>query len=287
MKTLTLDIGTDTGWVVMEDGLPLRSGTLHLATDDELELQRKEGRERTLDIRYSRIYAFIKEQVQEGVVRIVFEDVEFASTRMQAQLWTSLRTAIWAAALLNPHISVFGVPVATLKQFAAGNGHVQKPEMARALVNLLPGSYQLDGERVRKLDGSPADHNEVDAIWLALYTQAVDRGQRSFLGLHQRKMLRAAERRKRKAERRQLRREKKAAGRAKVRANRQRIKEAIRSLGWCCGVLRKQRGRWAVCPKCDSKTAIPKRPASSVRVLETTSNINMDANEQNTNCSHT
>ena len=83
MKTLTLDLGTDTGWVIMEDGLPFRSGTLYLATDEELELQRREGRERTLDIRFARIHAFISDQIRQGVVRIVFEDVEFASTRMQ------------------------------------------------------------------------------------------------------------------------------------------------------------------------------------------------------------
>jgi Holliday junction resolvasome RuvABC endonuclease subunit len=261
MKTLTLDLGTHTGWVIMDDGSPLVSGTIHLATDEELKLQRREGRERTLDVRFVRIHGFISEHVRAGVERIVFEDVEFASTRMQAQLWTSLRTAIWSVALLNPNVRIFGLPVATLKQFATGNGHVQKLEMAQALAKLLPDIYRLEGDAIRKPDGILADHNEVDAIWLALYAQAVDRGARSFLGLYQRKQLRAAERKKRRAERRQAAKVVKAAARAKASANRALIREAIRSLGRCCGVLRKQRGRWAVCPKCDSKSAIPKRPS--------------------------
>jgi hypothetical protein len=176
MKTLLLNLGTDTGWTIMGDGVPLRSGTLHLGTPDELELQRREGRERTLDVRFTRILAFIMEMIRGGVTRIVFQDVEFASTRMQAQLWASLRSAIWAAVSLHPGVVVFCLPVATLKHFATGNGQVQKLEMAKALASFRPGGYSLfDDGRLITPDGHFAGHNEVDAIWLAYYTQAVDR----------------------------------------------------------------------------------------------------------------
>ena len=98
----------------------------------------------------------------------MFEDVGFVSTRMQTQLWATLRTAIWGASLGNPDVRIFCVPVTTLKQFATGNGHVQKVQMAQALAARLPVFYALEGEQVRKADGKLADDNEVDAIWLAL-----------------------------------------------------------------------------------------------------------------------
>lgn len=126
MKTLTLDLGTDTGWALMEGPGNLQSGFLCLATDDELERQRREGRDRTLDIRFARFHHFVTQHALSGVGRIVFEDVGFVSTRMQTQLWASLRSAIWMVALTHPELNLFAVPVATLKQFAAGNCHAGK-----------------------------------------------------------------------------------------------------------------------------------------------------------------
>lgn len=258
-KTLLLDLGTDTGWALLQPGWPMKSGTLCLATDKELELQRREGRERTLDIRFARIYRFITEHIQQGVGRIVFEDVEFASTRMQTQLWASLRTAIWAAALLHPGVRVFGVPVATLKQFATGNGHVQKLDMAKALASFRPGGYSLlDDNRLMAPGGHFADHNEVDAIWLAYYTRAVDEGKRDFLPVYQRKQLEAAERKEKKALRRQKAKARKVAALAEAKLKKEAIRDALRSMETCCGVFRKLERRRATCPKCGSRVALPK-----------------------------
>lgn len=143
MKTLLLDLGTHTGWAVMEDELRLRSGTLHLATEAELETQRREGRERSLDIRFSRFYEFINSVVQEGVTRIVFEDVGFLGTQMQTQLWASFRSAIWTASHTRPDLTVFCLSCTTLKKFATRTGHAKKPDMARALVAREPGLYSM------------------------------------------------------------------------------------------------------------------------------------------------
>src|SRR5581483_8203975 len=256
LKTLCLDIGTDTGISLTQGPELLSSGTLQLATDEELEQQRREGKERTLDVRFVRTHAFLTRFIREGVARIVFEDVEFVSTRMQTQLWASLRTAIWTAILEHPHVRVFGVPVSILKQFATGNGHAQKLEMAQALAKQFPASYALEGEFVRKADGALADDNEVDAIWLALYTQAVDRGERCFLSVYQRKLLEAAERREKRAQRRQKAKAKRAAALAQAKAKKQAITAALKSLGRCCGVFRKYNRARAVCPKCGSRTAL-------------------------------
>lgn len=288
VKTLLLDLGTDTGWDLLDAQGLMRSGTLCLATDEELEVQRHEGRERTLDIRFARIYGFITGHIRNGVDRVVFEDVEFASTRMQTQLWASLRTAIWAAAYLNPGVQVFGVPVATLKHFATGNGHVRKLAMAKALASFRPAGYSLlDDGRLITPDGHVADHNEVDAIWLAYFTQSVDQGERDFLSVYQRKQLAAAERREKKVKRMQQARVKKIAARAEVSLRKAAVTTALKSLDRCCGVFRKLERRRATCPKCGSRVPLPNINAlgsvAGAVLQNSNSNLPPNLSEQLTN----
>lgn len=215
MKTTTLDIGTDTGWTLMEGREIVKSGTLHLATDDELEQQRREGKDRTLDVRFVRFYLFLTQLVLDGFLRIIFEDVGFASTRMQTQLWASLRCAIWMVALMHPELTIYAVPVGTLKQFAAGNVRAKKTDMARALANHSSNLYALNiNGSIVKPDGNVADDDEVDAIWLALYTRAVNAGNTAFLTAYQRKQLKKLEQRKKRAERKQRAKAKNAAAKA-------------------------------------------------------------------------
>ncbi len=257
MKTLLLDLGTQTGWAVLEGGTLLQSGTLPLATEDELAHQRRQGQERTCDLRFARLYGLILQHIDQGTTRIVFEDVLFSNTQMQTQLWASLRTAIWAAALKHPGLSVFGIPVATLKRFATGNGRAQKADMAQALIRAAPDYFpnMLDGYVV-KADRTLADDNEVDAIWLARYVQSVDRGERSFLGVRQRKLAAKVDRREKKAERRRAAKAKREEGKANAMAMRAPTKAAIRSMGKCCGIWRRQHKRRA----CGSNIVIPKPP---------------------------
>jgi len=88
------------------------------------------------------------------------------------------------------------VAVATLKRFAADNGAATKLDMARALAAVQPERYRLDVRTgLLARDGKAVDDNEVDAIWLALFIAAVDRGDEQFLSPHQRKAARKAERR--------------------------------------------------------------------------------------------
>jgi Holliday junction resolvasome RuvABC endonuclease subunit len=254
MKTLTLDISTHTGWALLEGQQVLESGTTHLATKEELDLQRREGKERTLDIRFARLFALIIRFIKEnGVERIVFEDVLFSSTQMQGQLWASLRSVIWAISQEHP-LQIFGIPVGTLKLFATGSGSAKKSEMANALAAVEPGStVEMSGENVflRKSNGVMADDNEIDAIWIARYTMAVDRGEKDFLGVYQRKSADKVERCRKRTERREASKSKKLAEQGEQKAKRQAMKDAIKAAGKCCGVLRKpgKFGR-AVCLKC-------------------------------------
>jgi hypothetical protein len=119
---------------------------------------------------------------------------------MQAQLWAGLRSAIWAAVQNRP-ISVFCVDSSSLKLFATGKGQADKPDMAHALAEAEPALYRFDPvTRTLRRNGEAVGDDEVDAIWLARYTAAVDRGQKQFLGAYQRKSIKKAERRRRKKE---------------------------------------------------------------------------------------
>jgi hypothetical protein len=267
MKTLTLDISTHTGWALLDGDSILESGTIHLATEDELLAQRHAGKERTIDLRFARLYHFIIEAVVgKGVSRIVFEDVLFSSTQMQGQLWASLRTAIWAVAQVCA-IDSFGVPVGTLKLFATGNGAAKKPEMAHALAALEPESrVEENGEAVflhRK--GIVADDNEVDALWLARYTMAVDKGQCDFLGIYQRKLAEKAELRRKKTQRKADARAKQAAAKLAEVQKAKDLKSAIKAAGKCCGCFREATpGGKAKCLKCGTSIKLLKTPAATL-----------------------
>jgi hypothetical protein len=259
MKTLILDIGTKTGWALLRDGMSRQSGTLLLAKAEELELQRQKGGERTQDLRFCRLYTFLNDQVTNGVLRIVFEDVLFTNTQMQGQLWASLRTAIWAVAIHHPTISVYAVPSVTLKRFATKNGKAQKADMAQALLLAEPACFtKMQDVSLTKTDGTLADDNEVDAIWLSRFTESVDRGENSFMGVRERQLAAKVAFRVKRAERKRAVKEKREAELADERAKQAAIKTAIQSLGKCCGKWRRLWKRRAICSECGSNMVLPK-----------------------------
>ena len=74
------------------------------------------------------------------------------------------------------------------------------PWVVQAVALAKPAQYAAYSETgVLRRNGRPLDDNEVDAIWLARYTAAVDRGEEDFLGVYQRKTVRKAERRPKRA----------------------------------------------------------------------------------------
>jgi Holliday junction resolvasome RuvABC endonuclease subunit len=198
--SLALDLGTLTGWALLAGQVMIESGTERLASEHELRQQRRGGRERTLDVRFSRLLHFINRKLAAGATRIIYEDLLFASTTAQTQLWASLRAAIWIKAETSG-IIVHCLPASSLKKYATGSGRAQKGDMAHALTKAEPERYQPDqtsGSLVE--NGRPLDDNEVDAIWLARYLAAFDRGEQEFITVHQRRALdRAAKRAKRAA----------------------------------------------------------------------------------------
>ncbi|MGA2751907.1 MAG: hypothetical protein ABSG59_24345, partial [Verrucomicrobiota bacterium] len=230
-KTLAVDLGTHTGWALMTGGKIIDSGTELLASDEELEQQREEAKERTSDMRFGRMLDFVEGKVAAGVDRIVFEDVIFAGSQAQTQLWSSLRAAIWLAGR-DAKVSIHCVAVATLKRFATGNGAARKPDLARALAVAEPGRYQLEPRSgLLWRNGQAMDDNEVDAIWLARYTAAVDRGEASFVGPHQRKAAAKAQRRARRAAAKAEKKARVAARKVEERAKRQILLESIKVAG--------------------------------------------------------
>ncbi len=183
MKTLCVDIGTHTGYSVWQDGVLEASGTLHLADAKELDEARKAGAERRRDIRCDRLFTQLQ-FICPAPDRVVFEDVQFASTTMQAHLWASLRAAVWFA---FPGAEFQCVPVASLKVFATGDGKAQKEDMLGVLEEVAPA---LD----LPCNLAAMDDNECDAIWLGLYNIAVTLGEVDYHSVYENKRAKAKER---------------------------------------------------------------------------------------------
>lgn len=270
MKTLTLDVATRVGYTVINGGSIVDFGTIELATEVELANQRKDGRERTLDIRFTRLCHFIGSILTQGVTRIVFEDVNFSTTTNQTQLWASLRAAIWAMAQ-GSSVEVYCVHANTLKAFATGNGKATKDEMASALAKADPVNCQTKGAFLL-FKGMIADHDAVDAIWLARFTIAVDVGEERFLSPYDRDRIAEEEKRRKRQARKTADKARQQTKKEEERAKRQRLADAIRAAGRCCDVWRKLGpGHRAVCPKCGNSQPLPSvRIAAKPAVSPTT-----------------
>lgn len=132
MNILALDLGTKTGWAALIDGVET-SGVLKLATDTELKKAKKDRLDRRNDLRITRLFQHLA--LQFGGTKfdwVFFEDVQFLSTQLQAQLWASLRASVWLSAT-QAGVNIDCLPVGTLKKFATGKGNATKEEMIAAL----------------------------------------------------------------------------------------------------------------------------------------------------------
>jgi hypothetical protein len=158
---VALDLGTKTGYAagLADCPEPSYAGTWVLGKARELRDQSKRGDDRNCDLRLDALGLRLDDVVVPGSL-VVFEDVQFASTTMQAHLWASLRAAVWMQGR-KPAVTIRAVPVGTLKKFATGKGNATKEMMAASLYAAHPSYIS-----------SKFDDNAVDAIHLWFYAKA-------------------------------------------------------------------------------------------------------------------
>lgn len=177
MKILALDLGTNLGWAHGESGkLVTDCGTYVLAEKKEITAFRKERYDRRLDPRITRLWFFLKRMHESwNFDWIVFEDVKFASTTLQAHLWASLRGVVWVFAS-EFHIPTECIDTSGLKLFATGHGGADKPAMARALVHVDP-RFTINVEKQVQFDGHAKNFfltdDAVDAVHLLKWAQKI------------------------------------------------------------------------------------------------------------------
>jgi hypothetical protein len=168
---LALDLGTKCGWAAYSAGQRC-GGTWILATPEEITKQRATGGDRTGDVRFARMISHlsdIKSKLAPDLV--LFEDVQFSTTVMQTQLWSTFRAAIWAT---FPQSICRGVPVGTLKLYATGHGNATKLMMGAYLVKKHPDIFAKRDKSTKTCNvktsyGRPVDDNECDAQHLLDY----------------------------------------------------------------------------------------------------------------------
>lgn len=134
MNVLALDLATTTGWAY-NDSTGLHVGTWELAMKREITHWGKLRLPRRQDPRITRLRDKVK-RFCGTVDCIIFEDVEFGSSRMQTQLWSSLRAAVWLACDYDIHYDC--VNVKTLKKWGTGNGNATKEQMIFAAQTQRP-----------------------------------------------------------------------------------------------------------------------------------------------------
>lgn len=177
MKILALDIATTTGFAHNTAPGPFVAGSIRLAGAKEIAQWGKQRLTRRGDPRICRLYDFVQGFGRLDVV--IFEDVQFVHSQVQAQLWASLRAAVWAAVCPDcNHTLMECVPVQTLKAFAGAGAGASKAGMCRALVKAdsrFTYDFAQDPPSEKVFDSETGlwlDDNAVDAIWLYKWAKA-------------------------------------------------------------------------------------------------------------------
>jgi Holliday junction resolvasome RuvABC endonuclease subunit len=165
MHLIALDLGSSTGWARSLDG-EISAGTWELASAKSLKTAKVLRMNRRLDIRVMTFVDRLKEiHAAKAIDYIFWEDVLFAKSLAQAQLWSSFRGAIWTFAHLNG-IHTDCLDTGKLKKWATGSGSADKPAMARALI-VKNSRYSAQKGLVKDSKaGTLLDDNAIDAIHL-------------------------------------------------------------------------------------------------------------------------
>jgi len=171
MRILALDLATKTGWAVGQDGKLSDAGMWTLAAPKEITAAGKLRMDRRLDPRVPVLWhKLIAEHLRAPLDWIVWEDVQFQSTTMQCQLWSSFRTTCWLFAAVN-RIKTDCLGVQKLKLFGAGHGGATKEMMAKALARKKPELFSYAGKATveDRITGNILDDNGCDAAHLLLW----------------------------------------------------------------------------------------------------------------------
>jgi Holliday junction resolvasome RuvABC endonuclease subunit len=173
MKILSLDLGTTTGWAIRREG-KLRAGSVLLATEKALAIQRKVRGDRRGDARIQALWEFIEDMHESNSFdAIVFEDVQFVRSTAQAHLWASFRTTVWLYAYLHEKTTEC-LATGKLKIFATGCGSATKEMMAAWLIKKYPETIRFYDGQIRLLDNDAIlDDNAVDATHLLLWAEGI------------------------------------------------------------------------------------------------------------------
>ena len=155
MDILALDLGRFTGYAYNR-GAEFFCGTWELATDKEIKAWGLDRQRRIKDPRIERLCETLTDLGKFDIV--VFEDVEFASSTYQVQLWSSLRAAVWLCATARYWDCI---PVGTLKKFATGSGEATKELMEKRFW------MQPEFASIKKVDSD----DTVDAAWIWLWAK--------------------------------------------------------------------------------------------------------------------
>jgi hypothetical protein len=168
---IALDLGTSTGiaTTTIVPGAPssLKLETVELATQADLRRYKKSGPKevmRNCDPRARTLCVTLVNKIKNlpGPIWIAFEDVRFAKSLAQAQLWASLRGVLWALPVdLGRY---FSVNTASLKKFAGAKG-TSKAAMEAAFRKRF--GYT----------GATLDDNLVDAAWVLTWVLETKFGQ--------------------------------------------------------------------------------------------------------------
>lgn len=169
---LALDMGTSTGWAVW-NGSQMISGSWELSTAKELKAADKRCCDPRVESFNHKLMDGMRSYGQNDPWDIYFEDVQFASSTYQVQLWASLRGVLMLQCKRN---RIRAVPVGTLKKFATGSGNATKELMAAALRAKEPSVFSATLPEdpkwsvLRKVDSTLVTDDEVDArhlLWFA------------------------------------------------------------------------------------------------------------------------
>lgn len=173
-RILALDLGTSLGYAhgYLNNPVDLTGcGSLVLASAKEITAQSKSRMNRRLDCRIPRLNDFLTTVfLSEPFDWLVWEDVQFASSTMQVQLWSSFRTTLWLFAAQR-NILTECCPVGTLKKSGAGHGGATKNMMGAAL-SRQDKRFTCVKEKIY-YDGKIISDDAVDAVHLLKWSQKV------------------------------------------------------------------------------------------------------------------